>query len=46
MESKEWQNEEREAEEDSKAGRVKTFDKVEDLLESLHADSDKLNKGE
>ena len=44
--TEEWQKEEREAEEDSKAGRVKNFDSVEDLLKSLHEDSDGISKEE
>jgi hypothetical protein len=34
--SKEWQAMEREADEDIKAGRVKRFDNVEDLIADLH----------
>lgn len=33
--SKKWQEQEREADEDLKAGRVRTFDSVEDLLDEL-----------
>jgi len=33
--TKKWQDAEREADEDIKAGRVKTFDSVEELLEDL-----------
>ena len=33
--SKEWQEAEREASEDIKAGRVKAFDSVEKLIEDL-----------
>ena len=33
--TKEWQEAEREASADIKAGRVKTFDNVEELLEDL-----------
>jgi antitoxin PrlF len=33
--TKEWQEAEKEASEDIKAGRVKAFDKVEELLEEL-----------
>jgi len=33
--SKEWQEAEREASEDIKAGRVKVFDSVEKLIEDL-----------
>ncbi|MBU1626099.1 AbrB/MazE/SpoVT family DNA-binding domain-containing protein [bacterium] len=33
--TKEWQEGEREADEDMKAGRVKAFDNVEDLIEEL-----------
>jgi antitoxin MazE len=33
--TKEWQEAEREASEDIKAGRVKTFDNVEELLKDL-----------
>jgi len=33
--TKEWQEAEREASEDIKAGRVKTFDTVEELVEDL-----------
>lgn len=43
--TEEWQKEEREADEDIKAGRVKSFDNAEDLLKSLHEDSEELNKG-
>lgn len=32
---KDWQKEEREAEEDIKAGRVKTFDNTDDLMKDL-----------
>lgn len=42
--SEEWQKEEMEAEEDIKAGRVKSFDNIEDLLKSLHEDSDEINR--
>ena len=34
----EWQEGEREADEDIKASRVKTFDNVDDLIKELHAD--------
>jgi AbrB family looped-hinge helix DNA binding protein len=33
----EWQNREREADEDIKAGRVKQFDRLEDLFEDLRS---------
>jgi hypothetical protein len=33
--TKEWQEAEREASEDIKAGRVKTYDNVEELLKDL-----------
>jgi hypothetical protein len=33
--TKEWQDGEKEAEEDKSAGRVKSFDSVDDLLEDL-----------
>ncbi len=33
-----WQAGEREADEDIKAGRVKTFHSVDDLIKELHAD--------
>ena len=33
--SEEWQQMEREADEDIKAGRIKTFDNVEDLIREL-----------
>ncbi|SDJ16900.1 AbrB/MazE/SpoVT family DNA-binding domain-containing protein [Natribacillus halophilus] len=36
--TEEWQEEEREAEEDIKAGRVKTFDNVDDLIADLESD--------
>jgi hypothetical protein len=35
--SKGWQEMEREADEDIKAGRVKRFDNVEDLIADLHS---------
>lgn len=42
----EWQKEEREAEQEIKSGRVKTFDNAQDLLKSLHQDSNEINKHE
>ena len=33
--SKKWQKEEREAEEDIKAGRIKSFDNINDLMKEL-----------
>lgn len=35
--SKEWQTKEREADEDIKAGRVKSFNNVDDLIKDLRA---------
>ncbi|QSQ07925.1 hypothetical protein H0A61_00244 [Koleobacter methoxysyntrophicus] len=35
--SPEWQKNEKEADEDIKAGRVKSFDSVEELIEDLNA---------
>lgn len=41
--SKEWQEEEREADEEIKAGRVKGFSNAEDLIRSLHEDAEEYN---
>jgi AbrB family looped-hinge helix DNA binding protein len=38
--TEEWQKAEREADEDIKAGRVKDFDSVEDLIADLHRQVD------
>ncbi len=42
--TEEWQQEEREAEEDIKAGNVKTFDNAEDLIKALHEDSEEIHR--
>jgi AbrB family looped-hinge helix DNA binding protein len=44
--SEEWQKEEMEAEEEIKAGRLKSFDNIGDLLKSLHEDSDEISRGD
>jgi len=36
----EWEEAEREADEDIRLGRVKTFNSVEELIEELHSDKD------
>ena len=40
--TKEWQKAEQQAEEDLKAGRLETFDSIEELLEELDRERDHL----